>query len=109
MSKYKYHIFVCETQRDESDPRGCCAAKGSKTIRALLKRRIKELKLKGEVRVNAAGCLDTCSLGPSIVIYPQGVWYGGVTINDVEDIIQEHILNGEIVERLLQEKIKKNE
>jgi (2Fe-2S) ferredoxin len=101
MPRYDYHIFICENSRDKSDPRGCCADKGSKNIRAVLKRRLKELGCHYRVRANAAGCLDACAHGPSMVIYPQGVWYGGVSEEDVEEIVQRHILRGEIVARLL--------
>lgn len=100
MPNYTHHIFVCENFRDESDPRGCCGAKGSKEIRAALKSEIKSRGLKGTVRANAAGCLDTCAQGPSLVVYPEGVWYGGVSIDDVNEIIESHIIGGKPVERL---------
>ena len=112
MIKYEYHIFVCENERDAADPRGSCSAKGSKAIRERFKQRIKELGLKSTVRANMAGCLDACAQGPSIVIYPQGVWYGKVREEDVDEIIEKHILRGEIVERLLmpgQDYLKKRE
>jgi len=101
MPEYKYHIFVCENVRDENDPKGSCGRKGSQKIRTLLKKRIEELGLKKQVRANSAGCLDACGQGPSVVIYPQGVWYGRVKEEDVEEIIQRHVLRGEIVDRLL--------
>ena len=101
MPKYDYHIFVCENVRDKSDPRGSCGEKGGKNIRALLKKRIAELGLKSRVRANSAGCLNACGNGPSIVIYPQGVWYGRVTEDDVEEILQKHIIQGKVVQRLL--------
>jgi (2Fe-2S) ferredoxin len=101
MPKYDYHIFVCENVREENHPKGSCGQKGSKNIRSLLKQRIEELGLKTRVRANSAGCLDTCALGPSVVIYPQGIWYGRVSEHDVEEIIQKHILRGEIIDRLL--------
>ena len=101
MPEYKYHIFVCENMREENDPKGSCGRKGSPKIRALLKKRIEELGLKRQVRANAAGCLDACGQGPSVVIYPQGIWYGRVKEEDVEEIIQRHILHGEIIDRLL--------
>lgn len=52
------------------------------------------------MRANAAGCLDACSLGASVVVYPEGVWYGGVQVEDVEEIIEAHLLGGAPVERL---------
>lgn len=57
--------------------------------------------LKGRMRANAAGCLDQCARGPTVVVYPEGVWYGGVTPEDVPEIIEQHLLGGEVVERLV--------
>jgi (2Fe-2S) ferredoxin len=101
MPKYEHHIFVCENYRDPSDPRGCCSAKGSKEIRAALKKEIKHRGLKGKVRANAAGCLDECQHGPVIVIYPEAVWYKNVSIDDVDEIIESHIIHNQPVARLL--------
>ena len=100
MPKFTHHIFVCENFRDPSDPRGCCAAKGSEAIRKRFKEEIKSRGLKGQVRANKAGCLDQCSLGPTVVIYPEGVWYGHVNENDVAEIIESHVIGGKPVERL---------
>ncbi len=65
-----------------------------------MKREIKLRGLRGEVRANQSGCLDACSFGPSVVVYPEGVWYGGVSVDDVPEIIESHIINGKPVERL---------
>jgi (2Fe-2S) ferredoxin len=100
MSKFEHHIFVCENLRAEDDPRGCCQAKGSPAIRAAFKAEIKKRGLKGKVRANQSGCLDACEFGPSIVVYPEGVWYGGVTVEDVQEIMESHIVDGVPVERL---------
>ena len=100
MPKFTHHIFVCENFRDPSDPRGCCAAKGSEAIRKRFKEEIKSRGLKGQVRANKAGCLDQCSLGPTVVIYPEGVWYGHVNESDVAEIIESHVIGGKPVERL---------
>lgn len=101
MKRFDRHIFVCENQRPDDHPRGCCQAKGSSEIRENMKKRIKELGLNSSVRVNTAGCLDACEFGPSIVIYPEQIWYGGVKQEDIEEIIQSHIINDTPVERLL--------
>ena len=100
MKRFDKHIFICENVRPADDPRGCCSDKGSRALRQLFKKRLKELGLSTKVRANAAGCLDACEFGANIVIYPEQVWYGGVKESDVEEIIQSHIINGRIVERL---------
>jgi (2Fe-2S) ferredoxin len=101
MKRYEKHIFICENKRDPEDPRGCCSARGSLLLKEIFKKRIKELGLKSYVRANTAGCLDACEFGPSIVVYPEQIWYGGVKPDDVEEIIQSHIINNKPVERLL--------
>jgi (2Fe-2S) ferredoxin len=98
--RYRHHVFVCENRRSPDDPRGCCAAKGSEEIRAALKAELARRGLKREVRANAAGCLDACAHGPTIVVYPEGVWYGHVTVADVPEIVERHLVGGEPVERL---------
>ena len=99
--RFRRHVFVCENRRPEDDPRGCCAAKGSPAIRAALKAELKRRGLAGTVRANAAGCLDACADGPSIVVYPEGVWYGRVRVEDVPEIVESHLVGGRPVERLL--------
>ncbi|MFC2102982.1 ferredoxin [Bacteroidota bacterium] len=100
MKRFEKHIFVCENVRPNDHPRGCCSEKGSIELRQIFKNRIKQLGLNSEVRVNAAGCLDACEFGISVVVYPEQVWYGTVDRDDVEEIIQEHIINNQPVERL---------
>lgn len=101
MSRYTRHIFVCENVREPGHERGCCAEKGSLELRQALKKAIKAKGLREEVRANGAGCLDACEFGPSIVVYPDAVWYGGVNLSDIEEIVESHIVNGKPVERLL--------
>ena len=100
MKRFDKHIFICENKRPEGHPRGCCAEKGSAEIKEKFKSRLKELGLNTEVRANSAGCLDACEFGASIVIYPEQIWYGYVSQNDVEEIIQSHIINNKPVDRL---------
>jgi (2Fe-2S) ferredoxin len=100
MKRFEKHIFVCENKRPEGHPRGCCAEKGSSEVRELFKSRLKELGLNANVRANTSGCLDACEFGISVVIYPEQIWYGGVKKDDVEEIIQSHIINNKPVERL---------
>lgn len=101
MSRFEKHIFICENKREPGHPRGCCLDKGSSEIAAQFKKRLKELGLNSKIRANKAGCLDACEFGPSMVVYPEQTWYGGITINDVEEIIQSHIIGNKPVERLL--------
>ena len=101
MKRFNKHIFVCENVRPKDHPRGCCSEKGSRELRQILKKRLKELGLNTLVRANAAGCLDACEFGITVVVYPEQVWYGGVTENDVDEIIQKHIIEEKPVERLL--------
>jgi (2Fe-2S) ferredoxin len=100
MKRFNKHIFICENKRPEGHPRGCCNEKGSAEVREHFKMRLKELGLNSDIRANGAGCLDACEFGVSIVIYPEQTWYGAVTKNDVEEIIQSHIINDIPVERL---------
>jgi (2Fe-2S) ferredoxin len=102
MSYYQRHIFFCCNERDPSDPRGCCQAKGASAMRDYAKQRVKELKLAGagKVRINQAGCLDRCEEGPCAVVYPEAVWYTYVDRADIDEIIEEHLRHGRIVERL---------
>ncbi len=71
-------------------------------MRDYAKARVKELGLagKGKIRVNQAGCMDRCEEGPVVVVYPEGVWYTYVDQHDVDEIIDEHLVNGRIVQRL---------
>ena len=97
---YDPHVFMCQNQRPADHPRGCCRDKGSQEMHAYMKARAKELGL-GSVRINQSGCLDRCELGPTMVIYPEGVWYTYNSIEDAEEILQRHLIKGERVERLM--------
>ncbi len=99
-SFYKHHIFFCLNKRDGG--RECCHDKNAEAMQAYAKKRVKQLGLSGAgaVRVNKAGCLDRCEEGPVLVVYPEGVWYTYVDKADVDEIIEKHVIGGEIVERL---------
>ena len=97
---YRTHVFCCTNERPPGHPRGCCKDKGAVRLRNYMKARAKELGLEG-VRVNVAGCLDRCELGPTMVIYPDGVWYRCPTIEDVEEVLQVHVIGGRRVARLM--------
>ncbi|MBI3995788.1 MAG: (2Fe-2S) ferredoxin domain-containing protein [Nitrospirae bacterium] len=103
MPGFKKHIFVCINERTPDDPRGSCSAKDSKKIHEHFSSEVKKRGLKGSVRANKAGCLDHCAYGPSVVVYPEGVWYTVRTLEDVNEIMDRHIEKGEVVQRLLME------
>ncbi len=94
---YKYHLFFCTNER--TDGRQYCEQHGAKSLRQYAKDRVKELGLE-RVRVNSAGCLNRCALGPMLVIYPEGVWYQYHSREDIDDIIKHHLQHGKIVKRL---------
>ena len=101
MTAFKHHIFICGNQREPGHSRGCCNADGKDALREALKKELKKRGLKGEARANAAGCLDQCELGPCLVIYPAGIWYGGVTVEDVPRIVEETLVQGQVISELL--------
>jgi (2Fe-2S) ferredoxin len=100
MSYYQRHVFFCCNQRDGE--RESCNPKGASEMRDYAKKRVKELGLSGEgkVRINQAGCLDRCEEGPVMVVYPEAVWYTYVDSADVDEILDEHVTHGRVVERL---------
>ncbi len=97
---YSRHVFVCTNRRPDGSPRGCCASKGSEEVRARFKQELDRRGIKGDIRANAAGCLDACENGIAVVVYPDNVWYGRVTAEDVADIVDQHLVGGQPVERL---------
>jgi (2Fe-2S) ferredoxin len=97
---YDCHVFCCVNERKAGHPRGCCADGGGVELRDYMKKKGKALRIR-KLRVNQAGCLDRCELGPTMVIYPGGTWYHYRTEADVDEILERHVQNGEIVERLL--------
>lgn len=97
---YQAHVFCCTNVRPEKHPRGSCARKNSVQLRDYMKSKVKELGLPG-IRVNAAGCLERCELGCTMVIYPEGVWYTYNSEADVDEIIDSHLKQGRRVDRLM--------
>lgn len=100
MAGFRRHVFVCLNERDPSDPRGCCMQRGSEEVFEALKKGAKKAGLE-DVRVNRAGCLDHCESGPTVVVYPEAVWYHVPTVEDAQEIVQRHIIEGKVVDRLL--------
>ena len=98
---YTRHVFVCQNERSCDDPRGCCLARGGAEVRETFAKELKARNLSKHMRANKSGCLDACEHGVSVVVYPDGVWYGHVTPADVPEIIESHLVGGRPVERLV--------
>lgn len=91
---YQTHIFCCTNQRPDGHAMGCCASKGSQDLQNYMKARAKEWGIT-DIRVNKSGCLDRCEFGPTLVIYPDGTWYRYQTREDVDRILQNHVINNQ--------------
>lgn len=100
MPPFDKHIFICCNTREAGHPRGCCNPDGSDALQKAFKKALAERGVK-RVRANKSGCLDQCEKGPSVVVYPDAVWYGKVTEADVNEIVEQHIIGGRPVTRLL--------
>ena len=109
MPPFASHIFVCCNQRQPGHSRGCCDPQGQGHLRECFKKELQARGLGPLVRANLSGCLDQCELGPTVVIYPQAIWYGGVKPTDVPRIIEETIIGGRIIDDLLISNEKLNE
>lgn len=103
---YDKHIFICTNQRAPEAPRKSCGEAHGLEIVDAFKKKLKELNLPLKIRAQKSGCLDICDFGQTIVIYPEGVFYVGVELNDVDEIINEHIINNRPVERLRLENVR---
>lgn len=90
---FKKHVFVCTTGKT-------CPSQGAVEVLDALRKEIVERGLKKEIRINKAGCFDQCGNGPLIVVYPENVWYAHVKLEDVKEIVEEHLVNDRPVERL---------
>jgi (2Fe-2S) ferredoxin len=101
MARFQKHIFICDNKREAGHPRGCCQDKGSSEIIEEFKKRLKEMGLNSKIRVNKAGCLDACEFGPVMVVYPEQIWYGNFSKDDIDEVIQSHLLNNNPVKRIL--------
>ncbi|MFN8353454.1 MAG: (2Fe-2S) ferredoxin domain-containing protein [Spirosomataceae bacterium] len=96
--KYKKHVFICTNQK-EAPKKSCGEAHGMALVDSF-KAALKDRNLQVEIRAQKTGCLDTCALGPSVVVYPEGVFYGNVQLTDVEEIVESHLVKNVPVERL---------
>lgn len=98
--KFEKHIFICTNQRAAGEKKSCGEACGMELVKEFRKQ-MKDKNLNGRMRAQKSGCLDACEYGPSVVVYPEGIYYGGVTPNDVSEIVNEHLLNDRPVTRLI--------
>ena len=101
MSFFDKHVFFCTNQRENGE--ACCSNHRAQQARDYVKNKVKELGISShlnKIRINSAGCMDRCDEGPVIVVYPEGTWYTYVDENDLDEIIEEHLKNGRVVERL---------
>ena len=100
MPAFQYHVFICCNQRSPGHPRGCCDPEGTEALRSAIRAEMKRRGLSPLIRANKAGCLEQCEHGPTIAIYPQGIFYGGVTPEDVPRIVEETFVNGRVLDDL---------
>ncbi len=100
MQKPKYHVFICSSSRINGQQKGFCFTKDSVSIIQSFMEEIADRGLEDEVMVTNTGCFGICEQGPIIVVYPEGVWYKGVTVDDVAEIVESHFENGVKVDRL---------
>jgi (2Fe-2S) ferredoxin len=101
MPNWKHHVLVCTNQRPAGHPKGSCGEKGSPELVAAFKAQVEAHALWETVKVTSTGCLGPCAKGSTVVVYPEGCWYGGVRLEDVPEIVQEHFVGGRRVERLV--------
>lgn len=104
MSHFKHHVFFCTNQRENGEM--CCNNHGATDMRDYCKQRVKAMgdRIAGNVRINSAGCMGRCERGPTVVIYPEAVWYTYAGREDIDEIVDRHLAKGEVVDRLLIDK-----
>jgi (2Fe-2S) ferredoxin len=100
VAPFERHVFICTNQRPEGHPRGCCNPDASDALQKAFKKALAERGVARRIRANKSGCLDQCEHGPTVVVYPDAVWYGGVRESDVAEIVDRHLVGGEPVARL---------
>ncbi len=96
--KYTKHVFVCANQKDAG--KKCCGAEHGMALVEAMKAQLKEKNLHIDIRAQRAGCLDVCGKGPAMVVYPEGIFYGNVQLSDIGEIVESHLANNVVVERL---------
>lgn len=98
--KYQKHVFICTNQRAAGERKSCGEAHGMELVKCF-KKILKDKGLSSSIRAQRAGCLDVCEHGPALVVYPEGTFYGNVSVADVDEIVNEHLVNDRKVERLI--------
>ncbi len=98
MEPFQYHVYVCNQTKPEGVPG--CSAHGSEKIIDRLRAEVMKQGLGDTVQITTCGSIGLCERGPNMVVYPEGVWYSGVTVDDVPEIVREHFQSGKVVERL---------
>ena len=101
MPAWKHHVFVCTNKRPPGHPKGSCGERGCNDVLLALNEEVERHELFDTVKVQSANCLGPCRTGPSIVVYPEGVWYAGVSTKDVAELVLSHFVSGVPVERLI--------
>jgi (2Fe-2S) ferredoxin len=101
MPHLERHVFVCTNERGADNPKGSCGRSGGAEVRDALKAELAKHGLNKRIRANSAGCLDQCDNGVAMVVYPEQVWYGKVTVADIKEIVDCHLIDGQVVTRLL--------
>lgn len=100
MIPYRKHVLICTNRRDPDNPKGSCANAGSEAICEAFKKELHARGLKGQMRANSSGCLDQCAHGPTVVVYPDAVWYQVKSPAEVKEIVEQHLIGDQPVERL---------
>jgi len=100
MAPFEQHLFICGNRREPEHPRGSCDSVADDHLQKAFKKALAERGLHRRVRANKSGCLDQCEHGPTVVVYPDAVWYGFVTEADIDEILDSHLVGGIPVARL---------
>jgi (2Fe-2S) ferredoxin len=102
MAKFERHVFICGNQRPPGHARGSCDPSGKGELRKAFKQKLAEHQIPAtRVRANQSGCLEQCEHGPTVVVYPEAIWYGRVRLEDVDRIIESHLIAGQSVADLV--------
>lgn len=98
--RFEKHVFICINERKNSERKSCGEVHGLELV-SLFKKAVEARGLKSQIRAQRAGCLDACDFGPSVVVYPDGIFYGAVRVSDVDEIVESHLVNNIPVSRLV--------